>query len=145
MNADKARVPRNRLPSRKTTRRDRLVRLKESVNVTCDLFFAKRGIGNKGGLVSLLEPFLGHAQRVEQVNKRCADVHRHGPLRIMVVAVAAGDIRDDVVGFGFVVVVPNEYPACVVDQFAAVVTLKARTSVSVATIPRPFRVGRGRL
>jgi hypothetical protein len=49
----------------------------------------------------------------------------------MVVAVAAGDIRDDIVGFGFVIVVPNEYPACVVDQFAAVVTLKARTSVSV--------------
>jgi hypothetical protein len=48
-----ARKPTNR-PSvepskdcRKTTRRDGLVRLKESVNAACVLFFAKRGLGNK--------------------------------------------------------------------------------------------------
>jgi hypothetical protein len=41
------RAPQVRRPSGKTVRRDGLVRLKESVNVACDLFFAKRGIGNK--------------------------------------------------------------------------------------------------
>jgi hypothetical protein len=53
-------------------------------------------------------------------------------LRVVAIAVKTGDVWNDVAGFGFVIVIPKEICAArVVDEFAAVITLKARAGISV--------------